>query len=48
MFVIVIKGSINAPLHRELKDCVELPKESSRSLPDLNVIAVCEAGGGGW
>ena len=35
------------PLHRELDDGVELAEQSSGSLSDLDVVTVCEAGGGG-
>lgn len=46
-FLQVVRGSINLPLHRELDDCVEFPEQSSRSLPNLDVVTVGEAGGGG-
>lgn len=43
----MIRRYIKLPLHGELDDCVELAEQSSGSLPDLDVVAVGEAGGGG-
>lgn len=37
---------IYLPLHWELDDCVELAEESFRPLPNLDVVAVGEAGRG--
>ena len=39
--------SLILPLHGELDDRVELPEQRSGSLPDLDVVAVAEARGGG-
>lgn len=36
------------PLKRELDDGMELAEQSSGTLPHLDVVAVGEAGGGGW
>lgn len=44
----MVRRSINLPLHWELDDCVELPEQSSGPLPNLDVVTVGEAGGGGW
>lgn len=38
---------VHVPVHRQLDDRVELPEQRSRPLPDLDVVAVGEAGGGG-
>lgn len=45
-YVGLLRRSTNLPLHRELDDCVELAKQSSGSLPNLDVVTVAEAGGG--
>lgn len=38
---------VHVPVHRQLDDRVELPEQCSGPLPDLDVVAVAEAGGGG-
>lgn len=42
-----VPPGLHPPLHRQLNHSVELPEQRSGPLAHLDVVAVCEAGGGG-